>query len=103
VKWLSHNPFHRQAIFISTVFHNGSKSAKVHSTKEWISLRCETEQGATGDKYTTGTMAMYSGPDERLIGEEGWTIDGGDLSLADVVPIFREWGYVYEVAGFERP
>jgi len=73
------------------------------STKEWISLRCETEQGATGGKYTTGTMAMYSGPDERLIGEEGWTIDGGDLSLADVVPILREWGYVYEVAGFERP
>jgi hypothetical protein len=30
VKWLSHNPFHRQAIFISTVFHNSSKSAKVH-------------------------------------------------------------------------
>ena len=32
VKWLSHNPFHRQAIFICTVFHNGSKSAKVHNS-----------------------------------------------------------------------
>jgi len=33
VKWLSHNPFHRQAIFISTVFHDRSKSAKVHNMR----------------------------------------------------------------------
>ena len=40
VKWLCHYPFHRQAIFIFTVFHNGSKSAKVHQNKAIVIYVC---------------------------------------------------------------
>jgi hypothetical protein len=45
VKWLCYYPFHRQAIFIFTVFHNGSKSAKVH------------------DLSVTGTSAVWTSAD----------------------------------------
>jgi len=70
--------------------------------KEWIVLRCETEQIGLLGQTMSGTIVMYTGPDKRLAREEGWTIDAGDLSLADVVPILREWGYIYEVADLER-
>jgi len=73
------------------------------SAKEYIALTCETEQVAVHGKNITGTMVSYTGPDKRLVRAEGSLIDGGDLRLADVIPILREWGYVYEVADLEGP
>lgn len=68
------------------------------SSQEQIVLRCEAEQVAVIGREVKGTEVLYTGSDKRLIGEEDWTIDGGDLSLEDVIPVLREWGYVYEVA-----
>jgi len=94
---------HLQWVHEQMMFHGPKKYTDDESlpNQEWIVLRCETEQIGQLGKDTVGTEVMYSGPDERLIGEKGWTIDGGDLSLEDVIPVLREWGYEYEVAGFE--
>jgi len=50
MKWLSHYPFHRQAIFICTVFHNGSKSAKVHFIKTQLLIAQDAGRIGGGER-----------------------------------------------------
>jgi hypothetical protein len=73
------------------------------SANEYIAIRCETEQVALQGENIAGTVAMYSGPDERLVREGGSLIDGGGLRVGDVIPILREWGHIYEVTDVEKP
>ena len=59
---------------------------------EQIILTCETEQMAFIGTNYTGTVVMYSGPDARLSTNGAHAFN---LSLQQVAPILREWGYDY--------
>ena len=74
-------------------FHGPKLYTTVDGTlNEQITLTRENEQVAVMGTNLTGTCVTYSGPDARLVtnGQHAF-----NLSLQQVAPILREWGYDY--------
>jgi hypothetical protein len=61
---------------------------------ESITITCEIEQVVYIGTNVEGTVIRYFGPDKRLA-RSGNYAEG--LSVAQVGPILREWGYKYDV------
>jgi hypothetical protein len=74
------------------------KGPKTYTTvdgtfNEQITITFETEQMAYVGTTLTGTAVTYSGPDGRLAGKSQ---HADNLTITQVAPILREWGYSYE-------
>ena len=61
---------------------------------EYISIVCETEQVSFIGTNLQGTAISYSGPDSRLVDQGQFA---HNLTIAQVAPILREWGYKYDI------
>ncbi len=76
------------------VYHGPRRYTTVDGTfNEQITLTCEKEQVAVIGTALTGTAVSYSGNDTRLAG----------LTIAQVGPILREWGYDYDIENAQQP
>jgi hypothetical protein len=60
---------------------------------ESITITAETEQVAVQGKLIQGTLVTYEGPDQQLAKQCRF---GNSLSITQIGPILRTWGYNYE-------
>ncbi len=73
------------------VFHGPKQFTTVDGTfNEYIAITCEKEQIAFIGKALEGTNISYTGNDTRLADKEY-------LSILQIAPILREWGYHYDI------
>jgi hypothetical protein len=59
---------------------------------EYVSILCEIEQVGVIGTNIQGTQVIYDGPDEQLAKQCRF---GDSLSVTQVGPILRAWGYSY--------
>ena len=77
------------------LFHGPKTYTTVDGTfNEQITITFETEQMAYVGTTLTGTAVTYSGPNARLAGKRQ---HADNLTINQVGPFLREWGYKYEV------
>ncbi len=77
------------------VFGGPKRYTTVDGTfNERITLTCEKEQVAFIGTALEGTAVSYSGNDNRLADR---TLHTDNLSIGQVAPILREWGYDYDI------